>query len=202
MPLMTTPGAQSLALARMRAFSRPLTVLISIALGLSILVPAAQIVAMLFFFMHAGSQAAFVSFHDYGVGLTIGGIEPGLRGAYLVPLDSLDRSLRIAVAVLDAACAASHAMALLQLRALFSLYSRGIVFAADNVARLKKFALWLVIAAIVVNLSGLLFLRALDVRSVSTANAAMALIYGAMIYVIAHAMALGRAADQESREFV
>ncbi|HEX4024791.1 MAG TPA: DUF2975 domain-containing protein [Steroidobacteraceae bacterium] len=166
------------------------------------LVPAAEIVVVLFCFHQSGAVRAFVSFGGWGVGLTIGGIGPYSHNPAFVALNSLDLQLRLTVAVLAALCAAGSILVLVQLRALFSLYSRGVVFAADNVARMKKFGLWLVVTAIVVNVSGRLFARALGAPAEATANAAMTVIYGVMIYVIAHVMALAREADLERKEFV
>ena len=187
------------ALGRIRALSRPLTLLISIALGLSIVIPIAEILVILFFHQF-GSPRASVSFNEWGVGLTIGNIE--LQNEALIPLDSLAFGQRLAAAGLAALCATCAAIALTHLRALFALYSRGTVFATVNIVRMKKFGLWLAMTGIVVNVSGRLFVLAMGAPVQGTANAAMAVVYGAMIYVIAYVMQLGREADLERKEFL
>jgi hypothetical protein len=191
--------SQVRAQGRIRALSRPLTLLISIALGLSILIPIAEILVILFFHQF-GSPRASVSFNEWGIGLTIGNAE-GQNGS-IIPLDSLDFRQRLADAGLAAMCATCTAMALTHLRGLFALYSRGTVFAADNIVRMKKFGLWLAVTGIVVNVSGRLFVLAMGAPVQGTANAAMAVVYGAMIYVIAYVMQLGREADLERKEFL
>jgi Protein of unknown function (DUF2975) len=188
------------ALQRIRSMSRPLTVLLWIAFGLIILVQVPEIVAILFFFHHPDSLRAYVSFTDAGISLTIAG--PQTYEPALTPLDTIDFAHRAVLAACAALCAASCAMVLLQFRGLFSLYSRGIIFAQENAVRLKKAGVWFAVAAITINLSGRLFVRVVDVPRIGTSNAAMAIVCGAMIYVIARVMELGREADLERKEFI
>jgi len=191
--------SQVRALGRIRALSRPLTLLISIALGLSIVIPMAEILVILFFHQF-GSPRALMSFNEWGIGLTVGDID--LQNGALIPLDSLDFRERLAAAGLAGLCATCTAIALTHLRALFALYSRGTVFATVNIVRMKKFGLWLAVTGIVVNASGRLFVLVMGAPVQGTANAAMAVVYGAMIYVIAYVMQLGREADLERKEFL
>lgn len=189
---------QGRALRRIRALSRPITVLLAIAIGLSV-VPAAEIVVVLFFH-RLDSPHAWVSFGAWGIALAIGGDPP--RSPALIPLDSLAAGQRLLVAALGALCTTCQVLTLLQLRGLFALYSRGIVFAAGNVARMKKFGVWLAVAVIAANASDHVFARALHAPVTGVANVPVAVVYGAMIYVIAYVMELAREADLERQEFV
>jgi hypothetical protein len=199
MPIAIDFPSQVRALGRIRALSRPLTLLISIALGLSVVIPMAEVVVILFFHQF-GSPRALVSFNEWGIGLSIGNIN--LQSGALIPLESLGFAQRLTAAGLAALCATCVGIALIHLRGLFVLYSRGTVFAADNIVRMKKFGLWLVVTGIVVNVSGRLFVQVMGTPVQGTANAAMAVVYGAMIYVIAYVMELGREADLERKEFL
>ncbi len=191
---------QGRALRRIRALSRPLAVLLSIALGLFV-ISAAEIVVVLFFH-RLGSPHDWVSFNEWGLELAIGGDFGPHPNPALIPLDSLAAGQRFIVAGLAILCATCEFILLLQLRGLFALYSRGIVFAAGNVARMKKFGVWLALTGIVANVSDHLFERALHAPVMGFANAPMEIVYGAMIYVIAYVMELAREADLERKEFV
>jgi hypothetical protein len=193
---------QTRALRRIRALSRPIQILTGIALALAIVGPTFQILVMLFLPGHHGSWRPFLSFDGWGVGLGIGPTELYLHSPVSVPLDSLSTQQRWAVAGLGTLCAVCVALALNHLYRLFALYSRGIVFAEDNIARIKGFAMWLVAAAIAAHICGRLFVWLTGVNPQSTANTALAVILGAMIYVIGHVMALGREADLERKDFV
>ena len=188
------------AVRRIRLLSRPLTILLWIGLGLIVLVQIPEIIAILFFFHHTDALRAYVSFTDIGLGLTIA--EPQLHNPSLVPLDTITIGHRVVLAGLGALCAASSALVLLQLRGLFALYSRCIVFAMENATRLKKAALWLVVAAIATNLSGRIFVLITGGPRQGIANAASALIFGAMSYVVGRVMELGREADLERKDFI
>ena len=107
-----------------------------------------------------------------------------------------------ALAALAAVCAACSAMALLNLRRLFALYSQGLVFSGESAGRLKRFALWLVLTAIAINLSSRLYLPITGTAPGAPANVLATLLCGAMIWVIAHVMELACEADVERREFI
>ncbi len=186
------------SLRRLRRLSLPFMILLSIALGLVVLVQVPEIVAILFFFHGGDAFHAAVGSSADGIGLSIWGKDqpPG------VALESLSFAQRSILALLAGLCAASGGLALFHLRQLFALYSRGVVFAAENVRHIKHFGLWLVVAAIVVNVSGRVFQIVTGEPAHGTANAAMALVYGGMTFVVARVMELGRQADQERNEFV
>lgn len=71
-----------------------------------------------------------------------------------------------------------------------------------NVRHMKLFGCWLVVASVAVNLSGRAFFAVTGEPAHDTANAAMAVVYGGMIYVIARVMELAREADEDRRAFV
>jgi hypothetical protein len=198
------PSPQAPALRRIRRVSQPIRILIAIALALAIVVPIFQIVVLLFLADHLGSMRAFASFSAWGVGLNVANAEQQLHLHSLaeIPVDTLSVPQRCAVAALAALCAACTALALSHLYRLFGLYSRGIVFAENNIRHIKWFGIWLVAAAISANVSGRLFVWATGGSVESTANAALTVIFGAMIYVIAHVMELGREADLERKDFL
>lgn len=186
-------------LRRIRLLSRPLMVLISIALGAFVIVATLELVVLLGFPL-LSSPHTFVSFGEWGVGVLVG--DSPYRNAGIIPVDGLTTAQRLIVAGLIAPCAACNVFALLQLRGLFALYSRGIVFSSGNITRIKRFGLWLAVTAIVVNFAGRLFVHVVNAPLQGTANAALAVVVGAMIYVIGYVMELAREADVERKEFV
>ena len=188
--------SDEIALRRVRRFSRPIVILLSIALGLVVLVQVPEVIAMLFFFHRGGTWHATVASSAEGIGLSIPGHAPD------VMLESLSFGQRSALALLAALCAACGGLAIFHLRQLFALYSRGEVFAAANIGHIKQFGLWLAASGIVVNVADRLFPVITGQPTHGFANAAMAFVYGAMTWVVAHVMDLGRQADVERKEFI
>ena len=184
-------------LRQLRRLSQPFVILLSIALGLVVLVQVPEIVAILFF---RGGDAlhASVGSSEGGIGLSIWGKDqpPG------VALESLSFGQRSALALLAALCATCGGLALLHLRQLFALYAKGVVFAEGNIRHIKRFGLWLAAGAIMINVADRLFPMITGQPSHGFANAAMAVVYGGMTWVVARVMELGRQADQERKEFV
>jgi hypothetical protein len=197
-------SSQARALRRIRAVSQPIKVLISIMFALSVVVPIFQIVVVLFLANHLGSYRAFVSFSAGGVGLNVADADQQLHLYSLaqIPLETLSVQQRLVVAALDGLCATCIALALWHLRSLFVLYSLGVVFAESNIRHIKSFGLWLVAAAIAINVAGRLFVWTTHAALFSTSNAALIVVLGAMIYVIAYVMELGRDADLERKDFL
>jgi hypothetical protein len=187
-----------IALRRVRRLSRPFVILLSIALGLVVLVQVPEILAILFLFHGGDAWHAAVGSSADGIGLSVWGRDqpPG------VALESLSFGQRSALALLAALCATCGGLALFHLRQLFVLYSRGVVFAGDNIRHIKQFGLWLVAAAIAANIAARVFFMVTGQPSHGVANAAMAVVYGGMTWVVARVMELARQADQERREFV
>jgi hypothetical protein len=197
-----SPQAQ--ALQRIRKVSQPIKILLSILFALAVVVPIFQIVVVLFLADHLGSWRAFVSFSPGGVGLNVADADPQrhLQNLAQIPLDTLGIQQRCMIAALDALCATCTALAVLHLRRLFDLYSRGIVFAEDNIRHIKRFGMWLVVAAIAINVAGRVFVWTTHAAIFGTSNAALMVVLGAMIYVIAYVMELGREADLERKDFL
>ena len=185
------------ALRQVRRLSRPFMILLSIALSLVVLVQVSEIAAILVFH-GGGAWHASVGSSAAGIGLSVWGKDqpPG------VALDSLSFGQRSALALLAALCATCAGLALLHLRQLFALYSKGVVFDEGNIRHIKRFGLWLAVAAIMINVADRLFPVITGQPSHGFANAAMGLVYGGMTYVVARVMELARQADQERREFV
>ncbi len=186
---------QARALARIRLVSRPISLLLTVALAAAVVLPGIQIPAILLLPAHAASVPSFLNFDGWTVGLGI-----GAGGG--IPLGTLSLLQRWALAALSGLCGACIALTLFQLRSLFVLYSSGVIFASDNIRRIKLFGLWLVAAAIAGNVSGRLFLWVTHTTVLNAANAALTVVLGAMIYVIAHVMELGREADLERKDFI
>ena len=197
---MPDESLSSPAFKRIRTLSRPIVILLSIALGLLLLVRLPQILAILFMF-RGGDWHAWISSSQIGLGLEIAkGTGPALSSG--VALEALGIGQRVNLALLTAAGAACSGLMLFHLRQLFGLYSRGIVFARASARHLKRFALWLAASAIAVNVSGRLFEAITGARPDGIANAAMAVVLAAMIYVIASVMELAVEADEERKEFI
>jgi hypothetical protein len=191
-------AAQISTLQRIRRISRPLTILSSVALGLMI-IPVIESGALVLFHP-IGSLMGYVSFSDWGVGLMIGGKLPAQPA--LVPLESLSLEQRLVTACLLLLCTACSALALLHLRGLFALYSRGVVFDADNALRIKKFGLWLALSSVAINLSGRIFTAVIHAPLLGMSNPALTVVCAAMIYVIGYVMELAREADLERKDFI
>jgi hypothetical protein len=196
---MEVPMHNQRTLSQLRRLSWPIMMLVSFALGLLLLFELGAIASLLFFFHAGDSLHAAVGFSDAGLTLSIVRSSDPFHGLSLATLDAGQRML---IALLALACGACSALSLFHLRQLFALYARGTVFAAANIAHMKRFGLWLAVSAIAANIGARLFLTVTGYPPQQYANAAMALVYGAMIWAIARAMELGRLADAERNEFV
>jgi len=199
MNIKETPIPDEKALRQIRRLSRPLLILLSVALGLLILVQIPQIVALLFFFHGNGTWHAAVSSSASGINLSIFA-RPDHSPDVMVELLSFGQ--RSVLALLGALCAVCGGMAIFHLRQLFALYCRGDVFTEDNIRHIKRFGLWLAVAGVVVNGAGRVFFVVTGQHAHGIANAAMAVICGGMIYVVAWVMDLGRQADEERKGFI
>lgn len=189
-------------LQRIRGLSRPVAILLSIALGLVLVVQTLEIAALLFGFHKGDDWQALASFSDTGFGLFVFQDSRPAQQLGTVAVETLDLNQRIGVAALAAICAGCAAMALLNLRRLFGLYSSGAVFSPQSGERMKRFALWLVLTALAINISGRAFVALTGAAATAPANVVMTVLCGAMVYVIARVMELACEADKERREFV
>jgi hypothetical protein len=199
MALMPALVSSQTPLKRIRNVSRPLTILLSVALGLAIAYPLLVCGGLLL--LHgSGSPSAYVSFTSGGPAIEVGKVDS--TQSYFVPIDSLSLGQRAALACLRLLCSTCIALMLFHLRALFALYPRGVIIASENIRSIKGFGSWLVLSAIAINLSGRIFAAIIHAPPRDIANAALAVVYGAMIYVIAHVMEIGREADLERKDFI
>jgi hypothetical protein len=197
MPAIFSDPAQ--ALKRIRRVSLPLTVLVSIGLGLVVIIVIFQCTVLLVLPHFLGSLAGYVSFGSDGLELAVGG---PMQGSGLVPIERLSGLQRAVAAGFSLLGHGSGALSLWHLLGLFVLYSRGVVFSTQNVRRMQHFGLWLVLSEVINNLGARVFIAVIHAPVLGWPNAAMAMVYGGMIYVIAHVMDLAREADLERKEFV
>jgi hypothetical protein len=186
------------AMRQLQRLTHPFRSVLSFALGLLVLFQIFVII-VLFFFHGSGAWHAAVSYSASGINLSIFASPDDSPN---VALESLAFGQRAMLALLAAVCATCSGFVIFHMRQLFALYSRGVVFTEGNIRHIKRFGLWLVVAAVVVNGSGRIFFVVTGQHAHDTANAAMALIYGGMVYLIARVMELGRQADEERNEFV
>src|ERR1700722_18530962 len=186
------------ALPQLRRLSHPFMILLSIAFTLLVLFQI-FVIAMLLFFRGGDTWHGAVSFAASGINLSVFGSSTHSPD---VAIESLSFGQRAALALLAAVCGTCGGFVIFHLRQLFALYCRGVVFAEENIRHINRFGLWLGVAAVVINGSGRVFFVVTGQHPHDTANAAMALVYGGMIYVIARVMELGRHADEERKEFV
>jgi hypothetical protein len=195
---------QARALQRIRRVSQPIKILLSIFFTLAVVFPIFELVVVLFLAHHLGSNRAFVSFSPAGIGLNLADPDQQLNLQSLaeIPLDTLSVQQRLVIAGLVGLCAPCTVFALFHLRGLFVLYSRGVVFAENNIRHIKSFGMWMVVAALAINVAGRLFVWTTHAAIFGTSNAALMVVLGAMIYVIAYVMELGREADLERKDFL
>jgi hypothetical protein len=132
----------------------------------------------------------------------LGDSPPGLPG--VVPFGSLPLPTRLAYAATLVLDTAPVLFALVNLRALLRLYAAGVVFAAENGARIKRVALGLVAFALAPFLGHELVVLAGDGVDMAWfhASEAQALVLGAVLFVIAQVMEVGREIEQDRDGFV
>lgn len=127
---------------------------------------------------------------------------PGLPS--IVPFGSLPLPTRLAYAATLVLDTAPALFALLHLRGLLRLYAAGTVFAAENAARIKRIGLGLVAYAAAPFLGHQLV--ALAGHGVDMgwfhASEAQALVLGAVLFVVAQVMEVGREIEQDRDGFV
>lgn len=198
--LPATPQAPppSPSLKRIQALSRPVVVLVSIALGLLLVVRLPQIFATIFLF-HGGDWQGWIISTETGLGLSVTSSPSAAAG---VSVETLGTGQRISLAALMAATSICSALMLLNLLRLFEHYARGIVFERACARHLRQFAVWLVAAAVSANIAGKLFETITQAPPDGIANAAKSVVMGVMIYIIASVMQLAVEADQERKEFI
>lgn len=194
------PSASTLK--RIRALSRPIAILLTIALGLLLVVQGLEMAGLLFGFHRADAWQALAGFSETGFGLFVFEASHSVQLPGMIAVEPLDQVQRLQIAAMAVICAGCSALALFNLRQLFALYSKGEVFFAGNVMRMKQFALWLVLGSIAANICGRLFVAVTGAPASAPANVLLTAFLGVMIYIIARVMELACEADEERREFV
>jgi hypothetical protein len=197
-------------LRRIRRISRPVVFLISIALALGVVLGLWLTVLLLYGSptMYAGTTLerphegiCVMAAPTARVCMPpVGHVVPA--GPGVIPIARLSGNQRLLLAAFLLLPTTCVFLMGLQLRKLFSLYCRGIIFAAENAQRIKRFALWLMAAAAASNLAAWGFAAVLDAHGLFGADVPQTLVAGAMIYVIGYVMDLGRAADLERKGYI
>jgi hypothetical protein len=131
-------------------------------------------------------------------------IGPHIWPAHCVGVGAMPTGQRLAHAACGLLLLTPMVLLFWNLRRLFGLYARGVVFAPDNARRLKHVGAALIVLGIapVLNHAFLASLHvAIDRTWIQGANI-QELILGAVVYVIAQVMQLGRELEEERSQFV
>lgn len=177
----------------LRLLSRTLAVLFTMFVTAQVLWVLAAAVVTVFFSDHVlvGDKGAFLFL----------GIPPVLKGTVLYSTQSALTRLAGMIDIIIATL--PILLAFWELRGLFALYSRGIVFARENTAHLKRVGLWLVVYPFAKVAANMIFRAA---GGTDKAWFHMELIYalvtGLIVFVIAHVMEFGHAIEEEKDSFV
>jgi hypothetical protein len=127
----------------------------------------------------------------------------GLPAPY-VPVDSLPLGQRLAHVPVGLLNALPVLFIFWNLRQLFRLYGRGVVFARENAVHLKWIGAWLVVNAAAPFL-GVSFLRALHLaidQKWMHGYSLQELVLGGIVYVITQVMQVGHEIEQDRSQFV
>jgi hypothetical protein len=182
---------------RLRRQSRFLSTMITALLVLYVVYHAAMVVATPLINgdgVHLGPGAHVI--------FDLSAPKEGPPGSVL--LSSFSVLQRIGFALVLALRAVPIGLTLFNLRALFRLYASGIVFARENASHIKRMGIWLIVFAATPYVTHEL--------SVPMGNnfddewfhmeEVYALVGGAVVYVVAQVMQVGREIEQERDEFV
>lgn len=132
----------------------------------------------------------------------LGDPPPGLPD--IVPFGSLPLPTRLAYGATLILDTLPVLFALANLRGLLRLYAAGVVFAAENGARIKRIGLWLVAYATAPFLGHELAVLAGHGVGMDWfhASKAQALVLGAVLFVVAQVMEVGQEIEQDRNGFV
>ena len=187
-------------LRRMRLVSRGLEILfLVLAVGVGLLASA----MILDFIVPYAGNAFTVGPKGGLISLHVPWGHPRLPPGYIAPADMpvIQRLAHVPVGLLNAV----PMIALFwSLRRLFGLYARGVVFAPDNARSLKRIGVALIVIAVAPWL-GHAFLNSLHLAIDQVwmhGSSLQELILGAIVYVIAQVMQLGREIEEERSQFV
>jgi hypothetical protein len=189
----------SAALRRMRLVSRGLEILFLIlAVGLGLVATA-----VIFDFV-VPYAPKLISLGPSGGLLTIGPPQAHPLPAHYVAVGDLPVVQRLAHVPVGLLHAVPMFLLFWNLRRLFGLYAKGVVFAPDNARSLKHVGAALIVIALAPWL-GHTFLNSLHLaidQAWMHGSSIQELILGAIVYVIAQVMQLGRELEDEQRQFV
>lgn len=181
------------AVRRLRTWSRIFVAVFGIALAVSTTLLVVAVLAILFYrgdHLQIGATSAWI------------GNPPGPKG--FVAFASLPLAQRLAYAVVAAVRAAPSVLLFWNLRELFRLYERGVVFAGDNIRRIRLAGAWLVadaLAPLVCHLALKATRMEID-HGWAHALSLQELMLGGVVFVVAQVMQLGREIEEEREQFV
>ncbi len=185
------------ALRRMRWVSRGLEILfLVLAVGFGLIATAA---ILDFIVPYAGDT---LTLNPKGGFITLGP-HPHLPPGYIAPgaMPVVQRLAHVPVGLLHAA---PTFILFWSLQRLFGLYAKGIVFAPENARHIKHIGAALAVSAVAPFL-GFSFLNSLGLAVDHTwahGASVQELVLGAIVYVIAQVMQLGREIEEERSQFV
>jgi hypothetical protein len=181
------------AARRLRAWSRLFVALFGICLAVASTLGAVAVLAILFYqgdHLQVGPTSAWI------------GEVPAPAG--FVTFASLPLGQKLAYAVVALVRAAPSVLLFWNLRELFRLYERGLVFTRDNASRIQAVGIWLVADAIAPFACHLfLSFTGMEIdRGGMQVVSLQELVLGGVVFVIAQVMQLGREIEEERAQFV
>jgi hypothetical protein len=186
-------ASETAAAGRLRTWSRIFVAVFGIALAVS---TTLMLVAVLVILFYRGDQVQ--------IGATSAwiGTPPGPAG--FVTFAGLPLGQKLAYALVAVVRAAPSVLLFWSLRELFRLYERGVVFASENIRRIRQAGIWLVadaLAPFVCHLA--LSATGLEIdRGWAHVMSLQELILGGVVFVVAQVMQLGREIEEERGQFV
>lgn len=188
------PDARVLTYRSLRPLSRALSILFTLFVGASFLWIVAAFVVIFFFADHVmvGAVGANLTFPRPPADM------PGMVRFSTQPfITRLAGFVDIVIAMIPVT------LICLNLRGLFALYARGVVFARQNAMHLKRIGLWLVVWPIAKFVANMAFQLA---GGTDKAWAQLVFVYslilGLIVFAIAQVMEFGREIEEERDSFV
>jgi hypothetical protein len=186
-------SCESVAVRRLRGWSRLFVAVFGVCLAVSVTLGAVAVLAILFYrgdHIQIGPTSAWI------------GTPPAPAG--FVPFAGLPLLQKLAYALVAAIRAAPSVLLFWNLRGLFLLYEKGMVFGRDNAARIRWAGVWLVADALAPFVCHLLLsvLHFEIDRGWAHVLSLQELVLGGVVFVIAQVMQLGREIEEERGQFV
>jgi hypothetical protein len=185
--------AESRAVRRLRTWSRLFVAVFGICLAVSVTLGVVAVLAILFY---QGDQLQ--------IGPTSAWIGTPPAPAGFVPFAGLPLAQKLAYALVAAVRAAPSILLFWNLRGLFLLYEKGLVFGRDNARRIRWAGVWLIADALApFACHAFLSLTGLEIdRGWAHVLSLQELVLGGVVFVIAQVMQLGREIEEERGQFV